>query len=322
MPDLPREYVIFGVLVTGAIVKMVFAALARKNRRQKMVKVGTVTAMKCYPVKSCRGIPVTESIATRLGLKCGEATDRHWMAARSNGDFVTQRQFPKMALISVEVLEEGLVLNAPDMPTLTVPLCPATDRAKVVKCRVWSERFEGMDCGDDAAFWFSTYLKTQGLRMLFSAPSLARQDLTRTRKPAGNPSLPGDQAAFSDWGAYLVVTEESLAAVNEELEEKVTIDSFRPNIVIAGSPAFDEDNWNELQIGEVMLRMLDRCARCVLTTVSPEKGEKDPKGEPLETLRRIRCVPEFGKSPVFGVNAAVDVEGVIRVGDPVYALLK
>lgn len=49
------------------------------------------------------------------------------------------------------------------------------------------------------------------------------------------------QAAFSDFSAYFVLTEESLAALNENLAEKVTMERFRPNIVITGSPAaFDE----------------------------------------------------------------------------------
>ncbi|KAL8561122.1 hypothetical protein ACOMHN_033705 [Nucella lapillus] len=323
MSDPPSAVVIFGVLLAGTIAKIAFGVLTRKNRRQRMVKVGTVTQLNCYPVKSCRGISTAEGTCTRLGLKLGKATDRHWMVARSNGDFVTQRQFAKMALVETEMKGQHLVITGPGMPSLTLPLCPLTDRANVIKCRVWEERFEGMDCGDDAAYWFSTFLKIQGVRLLFSARDIAHQHLTRTHKPWGNPSLPGDQAAFSDWSAYLLTTEQSLAAVNEELAEKVTMERFRPNIVISGSPAFHEDNWSELQIGEsATFRMLDPCTRCVLTTVKPDVGERDAKSEPLETLKRIRCYPEYGKSPLFGVNAALDTEGRVRVGDPVYAILK
>jgi uncharacterized protein YcbX len=48
------------------------------------------------------------------------------------------------------------------------------------------------------------------------------------------------QAAFSDFAGYLVATERSLAAVNEKLEEKVTMKNFRPTIMIDGCAAFDE----------------------------------------------------------------------------------
>ena len=64
-------------LVAGAAAKMIFGAITRMNRRQNMVKVGTVSQLNCYPVKSCRGISVEEGVCTRLGLKiAGKATDR------------------------------------------------------------------------------------------------------------------------------------------------------------------------------------------------------------------------------------------------------
>nr|KAG5704222.1 hypothetical protein BaRGS_012510 [Batillaria attramentaria] len=272
------------------------------NRRRKMVQVGTVKQLNCYPVKSCSGVSVDSGLCTPLGLKVGKATDRHWLVVRSNGDFVTQRQFSKLALVSTEIGNTQLVIQGPGMPTLRLPLEPITDRSKVMRCRIWGNRSEGLDCGDDAAYWFSTFLRIQGLRLLFSASDLAHQDVTNMPKPGGNPALPGDQAAFSDWCSYLVTTEESLAAVNERLKEPVVMRRFRPNIVVSGGPAFDEDNWSELQIGDATFRMLGPCERCLLTTVNPDT--------------------EHGPSPLFGVNATVDVTGVVKVGDPVFAIRK
>ncbi|KAK7493409.1 hypothetical protein BaRGS_00015309 [Batillaria attramentaria] len=276
-----------------------------------MEKVGTVTQLNGYPIKSCSGIPVDSALCTPLGLKIGKSTDRHWLMVRANGDFVTQRQYSKMALITPEVRETELAINAPGMPTLTVPLEPASDKSKAMKCRVWAEKIEGLDCGDEAANWFSTFLKVEGLRLLFSAADLPRQDVTRNKKP-DNPAKPGDETAFSDFSSYLVTTEESLAAVNERLKEPVVMRRFRPNIVVSGSPAFDEDNWLELKIGE---------ATCLLTTVNPDTGERG-SSEPLETLKSFRCFPKFGTSPLFGVHATVDNSGVVKVGDAVYAKKK
>ncbi|KAK7104454.1 hypothetical protein V1264_019171 [Littorina saxatilis] len=324
MSEIPQEAVIFATLVGGAVVKMLFGAVTRKNRRRKMVKVGTVSELNCYPIKSCRGISVQEGMCTRLGLKVGKAADRHWMVVRSNGDFVTQRQFSRMALIQTAIEGNELIVDAPDMPTLKLPLNPITDRWHVMICRVWDLRTEGMDCGDDAAYWFSTFLKVEGVRMVYSAPDIDHRDLTKVPKPMGNFTVPGDQAAFSDFSAYFVLTEESLAALNENLAEKVTMERFRPNIVITGSPAaFDEDDWGEVEIEEsAILRMLDRGSRCVITTINPDTGEKDPNSQPLETLKAMRCFPEYGSSPLFGVNATVETEGKVRVGDAVYAFMK
>lgn len=292
-----------------------------------MERVGTVTGLNCYPVKSCRGIAVASAVCTPLGLKIGRATDRHWLVVRSGGDFLTQRQYGRMALVSPQVreAEQVLALSAPGMPTLTVPLDPVHDQTKVSKCRVWAENMEGQDCGDEAARWFSDFLHVDGLRMLFSAPGLPRQDVTRNKKP-DNPARPGDQTAFSDFSSYLITSEESLAAVNQRLEEgqkaPVPMKRFRPNVVVSGSAAFQEDNWQELKIGEATFRTLGPCDRCLLTTVNPDTGERDSHSEPLETLKSFRCFPKFGKSPLFGMHATVDVTGLVKVGDPVYVIKK
>lgn len=286
-----------------------------------MEQVGVVTQLNCYPVKSCRGVAADSALCTPLGLKIGNATDRHWMVVRANGDFVTQRQYAQMALITPEIRDTELAISAPGMPTLPVPLQPLADKSSVTKCRVWSEKIEGLDCGDEAGDWLSTFLKVEGLRLLYSAPGLPRQDVTRNKKPV-NPSKPGDEAAFSDFSSYLITTEESLGAVNERLKDPVTMTRFRPNIVIQGSPAFDEDSWQELKIGEATFRTLGPCDRCLLTTVNPDTGERDPNSEPLETLKSFRCFAPFGTSPLFGIHATVDNAGVVKVGDPVYALRK
>lgn len=323
MSDRHTEATVFAALVVGAVAKLAFGSITRRNRRRMMVHVGRVTQLNCYPVKSCRGTSVDRGYCTAVGLQIGKVTDRHWLVARSNGDFITQRQSLRMALVQVTINENDLTFNAPGMPALTIPVDMVPDRSKVTKCRVWEDRLEGMDCGDDAAFWFSTFLQMPNLRLLFSAPGLQRRELTWTNKPWGNPALPGDQSVFSDYCGYLVATEESLAFVNDHLKSPVPMKRFRPSIVISGSPSFDEDNWQEIQIGgSATFRMLDPCTRCIMTTIDEDLAERDPNSEPLETLRTLRCFPEYGKAPLFGVNATIDIPGVIRVGDPVYALRK
>nr|KAG5704223.1 hypothetical protein BaRGS_012511 [Batillaria attramentaria] len=228
-----------------------------------------------------------------------------------------------MALIHTEIREQNLVLQAPDMPDLIVPLNPAMDRSKIMKCRVWEQRLAGLDCGAEAANWLSKYLEEPGLRLLYSAPGLPRQDITQKKAPWGNPALYGDQAAFTDYCSYLIATEESLVALNQRLMDPVTMLTFRPNIVIQGSPAFDEDTWNEIQIGDsATFRMLFPCPRCLLTTVNQTTGVRNENSEPLKTLQSFRCFPKYDKSPLFGVYATLDIPAPIKVGDPVYAIRK
>lgn len=323
METLSPEAAIFAALASGALAKLVFAAVTYVNRRAAMVKVGVVTQLNCYPIKSCGGFSVDSGLCTPLGLKVKGVTDRHWMVVRSNGDFITQRQLPRMALIHSQIKGTDLVLTAPGMASLVLPVNPKVDREVIMKCRVWQSRLAALDLGEQASKWLSTFLEEPGLRLLFSAPDLPRQDITQKQKPWGNPGLPGDQAAFTDYSSYLVATDDSLNALNERLKDPVTMLSFRPNIVIQGSPAFDEDSWRELQVGDsAVFRMLDPCTRCTLTTVNQSTGVRNENSEPLQTLKSFRCFPKYGISPLFGVNATLDVSAIIRVGDPVYALRK
>ena len=76
----------------------------------------SLTAINIYPVKSCRGIALDSAKVASTGL----ADDRHWMLVRPNGRFITQREYPRMALISTQVNERALTLGAPYMANLTV----------------------------------------------------------------------------------------------------------------------------------------------------------------------------------------------------------
>lgn len=76
MKNLSQESTILVALISGAVAKYAFGALTRLNRRKKLVKVGTVTQLNCYPIKSCRGITVESGQCTPLGLKIGKVTDR------------------------------------------------------------------------------------------------------------------------------------------------------------------------------------------------------------------------------------------------------
>ncbi|CAG5124320.1 unnamed protein product [Candidula unifasciata] len=319
--SLLSSRVTLGAVAVTAAVVVTAAVFLSKRKPKKYELVGKVTALNCYPIKSCKGITNDVAFCTVSGMRMSNAMDRHFVIVRPNGDFVTQRQLPKMAGIETVCDGQDLVLRADGMPDIRVPLYPKLDRKKVVPCRVWKSQLEAQDCGDEVASWISEYL-SEDLRLLVLVPGLEMR-----QSPTAN-AISTDKVAFPDESPYHIITEESLANLVSRIEPspdgQITVKNFRPNIVIQGTKEpWDEDNWSHLRIGNnLKMRVLAPCDRCLLTTVNPSTRDRRSDEEPLKTLRTFRMFPEVSKAPLFGVFAGVDVESTIRIGDPVYAVRK
>nr|7P41_D Chain D, Mitochondrial amidoxime-reducing component 1,Endolysin,Mitochondrial amidoxime-reducing component 1 [synthetic construct] len=446
--------------------------------RGSMQQVGTVAQLWIYPVKSCKGVPVSEAECTAMGLRSGNLRDRFWLVINQEGNMVTARQEPRLVLISltcdgdtltlsamnifemlrideglrlkiykdtegyytigighlltkspslnaakseldkaigrncngvitkdeaeklfnqdVDAAVRGILRNAKLKPVydsldavrrcalinmvfqmgetgvagftnslrmlqqkrwdeaavnlaksrwynqtpnrakrvittfrtgtwdaytkdLLLPIKTPTTNA-VHKCRVHGLEIEGRDCGEATAQWITSFLKSQPYRLVHFEPHM------RPRRPHQIADLfrPKDQIAYSDTSPFLILSEASLADLNSRLEKKVKATNFRPNIVISGCDVYAEDSWDELLIGDVELKRVMACSRCILTTVDPDTGVMSRK-EPLETLKSYRqCDPSerklYGKSPLFGQYFVLENPGTIKVGDPVYLL--
>ncbi|CAG5124321.1 unnamed protein product [Candidula unifasciata] len=312
--------VTLGTIAVAAAV--VTAAVFLSKRKQKKYElVGKVSALNCYPVKSCGGITNDVAFCTVSGIQMLNVKDRQFVIVHPNGDFVTQRQLPKMAGIETVCDGQDLVLRADGMPDIRVPLYPKLDRRKVVLCRVWIFHLEAQDCGDEVASWISEYL-SEDLRLLVLVPGLEMR-----QSPTAN-AISTDKVVFADQSPYHIITEESLANLVSRIEPspegQITMKNFRPNIVIQGiKEAWDEDNWSHLKIGNSLkMRVLAPCDRCAIPTVNLATLQRRSDEEPLRTLRIFRMFPEICQSPLFGIFAGVDVESTVRVGDPVYAVRK
>jgi uncharacterized protein YcbX len=77
----------------------------------------TIAQLWVYPIKSCAGVSLTQSELTMQGL----LFDRTWMVVDEQGDFLSQRECPRMAWIQPTVTPtRQLVVRAPGMPDLSV----------------------------------------------------------------------------------------------------------------------------------------------------------------------------------------------------------
>ena len=260
-----------------------------------------VSQLMVYPVKSLAGVSVDSAEITATGF----AHDRAWMIVDANGIFLTQRQHPSMARIRPEVLPGMLRLTVPDAPALDVPVL---DEGPLARVEVWEYRCNAVDQGESAAKLLSDFLGRSCRLVRMSA------GFRRNLNPKYAVS-PGVSMGFADSMPFLLTNESSLRDLNSRMADPVGMSRFRPNIVVAGSRAFEEDHWRRVRIGPVAFRVVKSCIRCEITTVDQSSGVKGI--EPLETLGTYRTGP---KGVLFGRHLAHESRGGVRVGDTVEVL--
>ena len=251
-----------------------------------------------YPIKSAGGIPLEASDVDGRGLR----HDRRWMLVDEAGSFISQRRFPRMALIRIRIEPDHLVVDAPDMPSLHVPLRPPDRKLRLTQ--VWGDLVEVSAVGDDADRWFGEFLGA-GCKLVYLP-----DESIRPVDPAYGRSE--DRVGLADGFPFLLVSEASLADLNARLERPVPMNRFRPNLVVGGCEPFAEDGWRLVRIGRITLRVVKPCARCTITTV--DQGTAATGKEPLRTLARFRRV---GTKVLFGQNLIHDETGTLHTGDPV-----
>ncbi|XP_013404530.1 mitochondrial amidoxime reducing component 2 [Lingula anatina] len=314
----------FAGLLSAAAAKYVFTWWIYRNTQQFRL-VGRVADLIIYPVKSAKGVSVEAAQVSKLGLKSGDMMDRHWMVSKENGTFANIAEQPRLAAVNVTISDNHICLDAEGMDTLNLPITMTlSNDSKVLDLKMRDMETVGMDCGDAAAAWISKYLKKDGMRFVYSHPSLPKQEIRKKNTYYINRCRPSDKTAFADYSAVMLMTEPSLNNVNKALPDgkHVEVSWFRPNVVVSGCGEFAEDSWQKLRIGDNYFRQVKLCQRCIVVTVDPDTGIRDPDTEPLKTMRRYRQHPEYRDNPILGINLAIDkFGGTIKVGDPVYAVV-
>lgn len=256
-----------------------------------------------HPIKSTRGLSLTQATVEPMGLR----DDRRWMLVRPDGSFITGRESPSLVRVSALPSEGGLRLSAPGQPELRVPVPPAD--AERLDVTIWNDRCSAARAGEVADRWFSQYLGEPVL--------LVHVDARTDRTVDPRYARPEDRVGFPDAFPLLLLSRASVEELNRRLARPVTVEHFRPNLVIEGCEPFAEDSWKRLRVGAVELEVVKPCSRCVFTTVDPLTGEKARDGEPLRTLAGFRR--REGKV-MFGQNVLVRSPGTLEVGAPVELL--
>ncbi len=266
-----------------------------------------ISSINIYPIKSLGGISLETAEIERRGLK----HDRRWMLIDEKNRFLTQREFPKMATLKVEIADGNLNVFD-DSESVEIAVNP--DGNETARVKIWSS-FCRADVYDKAVNeWFSEVLQAQC--RLVKMP-----DETIRKVSYFYAVNKDDHVSFADGYPFLLIGEGSLNDLNRRLETPVPMNRFRPNFTVENIEPFAEDNWRKIKIGENIFHAVKPCARCVITTIEQETGQKQGV-EPLKTLAAYRIPKRSVKKKIlFGQNLIAEkAGGIISVGDQIEIL--
>ncbi len=254
-----------------------------------------------YPIKSCAGLSVREATLTSAGLSVDAVYDREWMVIDEAGQCLTQREHPRMALIVPRLKSETMELRAPGMLRLEIPLgLPDPEHERTREVTVWDDTVLAYDCDDITAAWFSNAIGVPCRLVRFHAGATRFASAKWTADVAA-PTL------FSDAFPLLLAGSSSLADLNDKLtaagRAAIPMNRFRPNLVIDGIEAFEEDYVDTFTLGGAQLKPVKPCARCPMPSVDQATGVPGP--DPLDILRTYRTKPAMDDAICFGMNCIV-----------------
>jgi uncharacterized protein len=292
------------------------ALLPYSRYKNIMARVmATLSELTLYPIKSCGGIALRTATLTRVGLMTEQIYDREWMVVDAHGICMTQREHPKMALIAPRLKADALELRAPGMLRLEIPLgLPDPADAPTLTVQVWDHTLKAYDCDALTATWFTSYLGVP-CRLVRFHPDALRLANPKWTGAIQAPTL------FSDGYPVLIIGAESLRDLNEKLvhagRAALPMNRFRPNIVIDGIGAYEEDYADTFRAGAAVLKPVKPCPRCPMPSIDQATGTYGP--DPLDMLQGFRAKPEVDGAICFGMNNIL-LEGdgtVVHVGQEV-----
>lgn len=276
-----------------------------------------ISEINIYPIKSLGGISLKESKIEERGLEF----DRRWMITDEKGEFFTQREFPKMATLAMQIEENHLIVNC-ENESVKIPF--EFEKNTTEKVRIWRSVCDAFVLPKEINDWLSDILETN-CQLVYMPEETKREINSMFRQ---NDEI----VSFADGYPFMLIGENSLNDLNEKLETgKLPMNRFRPNFVVSDSDAFAEDGWRKIRIGKTIFRSTKPCERCVIPTINQDEGVFDGK-EPLKTLAKYRQArdvfpnnfEDFGSNKnaiLFGQNLVAENFGeMIKIGDEVEVL--
>ncbi len=259
--------------------------------------------LRLYPLKSAAAVAVQQWPVSRRGL----VDDRRWMVVKPDGQFLTARLLPQLLALRLQGQAGHWSLHLPDGYSEVLQ----EHGAETMPVRIWNDNLRLPQVNPELAERLSRWLGTPC--RLVCLPD----QLQRPVKPQY--ARAGDEVSLADGFPLLLTRAASLEALNQQLPRPVSMDRFRANVVLEDDgPAWQEESWRKIRIGEVVFRLAKPCTRCVMVNTDPERATRDPDLPVLQTLKQFHA-NEKGEA-LFGMNLIPENTGRLQVGDPVEIL--
>lgn len=262
----------------------------------------TISQLFVYPIKSLSGISISSSEVTNRGLKY----DRRWMIVDKNNQFLTLREYPQMALLDVEIKENGLMIMSREYPAMKLDIPFIEDSNNLEMVTIWNATVQAKPVKNQIDEWLSDMLGVTCRLVYMPNQSMRPVDTTSGYSPDDK------YTSFADAYPFLLLGDASMKYLNSRSEKQFSIERFRPNIVFLGGLPNQEDFFEKFLINDAYFTGLENCARCKIPNVNPKTGMFGVDNEPLKTLSKYRLK---NKSIEFGRNVVFDGVGTISVGD-------
>ncbi|OTF72083.1 hypothetical protein BLA29_005518 [Euroglyphus maynei] len=305
MNDFQRKFGLALTIVSGLIILKSWI----KRLRQGPPKIKKLII---YPIKSLQGVEVDHLDIVQTGVQWNNFHDRTMALVNEKNIMLTQRNKPKLGMITIKLQDEDIMLNAPGMETLKIPYFDEKLITNdIVTFDIWGQKTEGYVCQKEYCEWFTRFLNSE-TKLLRIRPEL------KHRQSIVFDNLLDNQVVYQDGFPVMLINDCSIDDLNLRLKGKRNVNhrNFRPNFLIENADAYEEDNWNRIRINKLEYYVPKPCDRCVMTTVIPEKGVLHSENEPLKTLKTYRIDKKWDeKAPLFGINLIPKEDGKIFIGD-------
>lgn len=255
-----------------------------------------------YPIKSLGGISLQSSIVEERGLKY----DRRFLLVDENAQFITQRDYPQMALLKLSFAENGFrVISIKNNSEITIPLRATSN--KKIKVKIWDDVCAAVIVNKDLDIWFSNAINKKCSLVYMSDDE---------KRIVEKKYIDADHiVSFADAYPFLIIGQASLEDLNSRLKTPLLMNRFRTNFVFTGGNPYEEDEWEDFKIGNAEFKAVKPCARCVITTTDQETAVRS--AEPLKTLSEYRLI---NNKVMFGMNVVCKKPATISVNDSISLL--
>jgi uncharacterized protein len=259
----------------------------------------TISELYTYPIKSLGGIQLKEVQLTDRGFE----HDRRWMLVDANNRFLTQREHARMALLQPTIANDCIEVCDKHNPVEKIRIPFVADSTEELAVTIFSDTCRAVSMSNEINQWFCRFLQIPCKLVYMPDDSLRKVDENFAKEPK-------NITAFSDGYPILMISKESLADLNSRLEETLSVNRFRPNLVIEGGLPYEEDSMEHFIINDLSFYGVKPCARCMITTINQQTTEKGK--EPLKTLATYRMK---NNKIYFGQNVIAESIGQLKTGD-------